>query len=79
MTALRLGLTLCEARERIGLTQQDIESRAAIPQETLSHIERGRMLSLAMLQKIADILGVQVVLRPGQTVTVEPFPLQKAD
>ena len=78
LTALRLGLALCEARERRGLTQQDIEARAGIPQETLSRIERGRMPSLGTLQKIADALGVQFVVRPGQAVTVEPFPDRKA-
>lgn len=72
LAALRLGLALCEARERAGLTQQDIEARAGIAQETLSRIERGRMPSLATLQKIADALGVQVIVRPGQAVTVEP-------
>lgn len=46
LAALRLGLAFCEARERRGLTQHDIEARAGIPQETLSHIERGRMPSL---------------------------------
>ena len=78
LAALRLGLALCEAREGRGLTQRDIEARAGIPQETLSRIERGRMPSLGTLQKIADVLGVQVIVRPGQTVTVEPFPEQKA-
>jgi len=78
LAALRLGMALCEARERRGLTQQDIEARAGIPQETLSRIERGRMPSLGTLQKIADILGVPVVVRPGQAVTVEPFPERKA-
>ncbi len=74
MVALRLGLALCEAREGRGLTQRDIEARAGVPQETLSRIERGRMPSLGTLQKIADALGVQIVVRPGQAVTVEPFP-----
>lgn len=78
LAALRLGLALCEARERRGLTQHDIEARAGIPQETLSRIERGRMPSLGTLQKIADVLSVQVVVRPGQAVTVEPFPSRKA-
>jgi len=41
-------------------------------------IERGRMPSLETLQKIADALGVQVVVRPGQAVTVEPFPDRRA-
>ena len=65
MAAPRLGLALREAR-------------AGIPQETLSRIERGRIPSLGTLQKIADALGVQVVLRPGPAVTMEPFPDQKA-
>ena len=78
LSALRLGLALCEAREQRGLTQQDIELRAGIPQETLSRIERGRMPSLTTLQKIADALGVQVVVRPGQAVTVEAFAERKA-
>jgi len=78
MVALRLGLALCEAREGRGLTQRDIEARAGVPQETLSRIERGRMPSLGTLQKIADALGVQIVVRPGQAVTVEPFPDRRA-
>jgi DNA-binding XRE family transcriptional regulator len=78
MAALRLGIALCEARERCQLTQQDIETRAGIPQETLSRIERGRMPSLATLQKIAKALGVQVTVRPDDTVTVEPFAAQRA-
>ena len=78
LAALRLGLALCEARERLGLTQHEIGARAGIPQETLSRIERGRMPSLGTLQKIADALGVQVLVRPGRAVTVEPFLEQKA-
>ena len=78
LAALRLGLALCEARERQGLTQHDIEARAGIPQETLSRIEHRRMPSLGTLQKIADALGVQVVVRPGRAVTVELFSEQRA-
>ena len=78
LAALRLGLALCEARQRLGLTQHDMEARAGIPQETLSRIERGRMPSLGTLQKIADVLGVQVIVRPGQAVTVEPFGERRA-
>ena len=74
LAALRLGIALCEAREQQGLTQRDIEARTGIPQESLSRIEHGRLPSLGTLQKIADVLGVQVVLRPGQAVRVEPFP-----
>jgi len=78
LATLRLGLALCEAREGLGLTQHEVGARAGVPQETLSRIERGRMPSLGTLQKIADALAVQVVLRPGQAVTVEPFSEQKA-
>lgn len=78
LAALRLGLALCEAREHLGLTQHEVGARAGIPQETLSRIERGRMPSLGTLQKIADALGVQVIVRPGLAVTVEPFDEQKA-
>jgi DNA-binding XRE family transcriptional regulator len=78
MAALRLGLALCEARERRGLTQGEVEARTGIPQETLSRVERGRMPSLGTLQKIADALGVQIVVRPGGVVTVEPFAERRA-
>ena len=78
LAALRLGLALCEAREHLGLTQHEVGARANVPQETLSRIERGRMPSLATLQKIADALGVQVLVRPGRAVTVEPFLERKA-
>ena len=73
LAALRLGLALCEARELCGMTQGEVETRTGIPQETLSRIERGRMPSLGTLQKIADVLGVQIVVRPGNDVRVEPF------
>lgn len=78
MAALRLGLALCEAREQRGLTQGDIETRTGISQETLSRIERGRMPSLRTLQKIADVLGVQIAVRPGNLVTVEPLVERRA-
>jgi DNA-binding XRE family transcriptional regulator len=78
LAALRLGLALCEAREQLGLTQQEVEARTGVPQETLSRIERGRMPSLVTLQKIARALGVQVVVRPDDAVTVEPFTGQRA-
>ena len=78
LVALRLGLALCEARERLGLTQQDVGARTGVPQETLSRIERGRMPSLTTLQKIARALGVQVVVRPDDGVTVEPFTERRA-
>lgn len=73
LAALRLGVALCEARERLNLTQQDIENRTGVSQETLSRIERGRMPSLTTLQKLAKALEVQVVVRPDDTLVVEPF------
>jgi len=73
-TQLRAGIALRDARESVGLTQTELAARIGIAQSALSRIEAGRTnLSLGMLRRLAEALGVDVALEVGaQRVVVAP-------
>lgn len=53
------GAMLRAARERSGLSQQDVADRAGISRSMMSALERGRTgASIAVVSRIADALGV---------------------
>lgn len=56
-----LGAKIHRLREECGLTQQQVEARSGIPQETLSRIENGRRdPRLGTLEKLATALSMDV-------------------
>jgi transcriptional regulator with XRE-family HTH domain len=53
-----VGRTLAEARERAGLTQQELARRLRKPQSFVSSYERGqRRVDILELLRIVDMLG----------------------
>ncbi len=73
MDEVGLGRTLQEARQRAGLTQQDLCQRAKISYSTLAKIERGAIKSPSIftIQSIADALGTSLDTLLGHA-TVTP-------
>jgi transcriptional regulator with XRE-family HTH domain len=69
MRAANLGASLIrEARERAGLTQQDLATRAGVPQSTVSVYERGiRIPTLPTLERLlrAACFSIEAKLVPG--------------
>jgi transcriptional regulator with XRE-family HTH domain len=53
-----IGIKIQEARQELGLTQQELASRLACTQAALSNYELGkRRIDFASLEQIAEILG----------------------
>jgi ribosome-binding protein aMBF1 (putative translation factor) len=67
------ALAMARLREARGLTQQDIEQKTGIKQETISRIERGRVPSVETLKKLADVLNARVSILPQERVIIEPL------
>jgi transcriptional regulator with XRE-family HTH domain len=56
-----LGLRLRAARERLGLTQEELAGRVARKKNWLSDIERGRRgIDVHTLQRLADVMGQNI-------------------
>jgi ribosome-binding protein aMBF1 (putative translation factor) len=63
---LRAGIAIRDAREAAGITQTELAMRIGVAQSALSRIEAGRTnLTLGMLRRIAEALGVGVALELG--------------
>lgn len=67
------ALAISFLREARGLTQEDIERKTGIKQETISRIERGRLPSIDTLKKLADVLNARVSILPKNRVIIEPL------
>jgi transcriptional regulator with XRE-family HTH domain len=63
-----LGGQFWSARQRRGLTRQEVAERAGINRNTLLSLERGGNVTLDTLSAVAFALGLQVdiVLREGE-------------
>ncbi len=60
---LRAGTAIRDAREVAGMTQTELAMRIGVAQPALSRIEAGRTnLTLGMLRRIAEAMGVEVAL-----------------
>ncbi len=58
-----LGQVIKERRSMLHLTQEDLAAMAGVGQRTLKSLEVGRgNPTVATLQKIADVLGMEVRL-----------------
>ena len=74
MDEVGLGRTLQEARQKAGLTQQDLCHKAKLSYSTLAKIERGAIKSPSIftIQSIADALGLSLdALLGHKTVAVD--------
>lgn len=60
---LASAVTLMKAREKAGLTQRQLATKAAVPQSTVARIERGGNTSIDTLSKIAVALGKRIELK----------------
>lgn len=72
----KFGERLQEARQKAGLTQQDLCDKAELSYSTLAKIERGAIKSPSVftVEKIADVIGVTVdslLGRQSDVATVE--------
>ena len=54
---LESAVAVMEAREKAGLTQEQIAKKAGIPQSTIARIEKGNNTSINTMTKIALALG----------------------
>lgn len=76
MDEVGLGKRLQEARQKAGLTQQDLCQKAHLSYSTLAKIERGAIKSPSIftIQSIADALGLSLDVLLGHTA----LPAQQA-
>ena len=61
---LRLGYQIFLARERLGITQQELAARIGTRQSNISRLEFGNYnFTVEMLRKIADALNMQLEVK----------------
>ena len=64
----QLGIQLKGRRKALGITQPHLAELADISVNTLYKIERGQANpTLEVLQKLTDVLGLDIILSPRQT------------
>jgi y4mF family transcriptional regulator len=64
----QLGIQLKDRRKALGITQPHLAELADISVNTLYKIERGQANpTLEVLQKLTDVLGLDIILSPRQT------------
>jgi len=64
----QLGTQLKDRRKALGITQPHLAELADISVNTLYKIERGQANpTLEILQKVTDVLGLEIELRPKNT------------
>jgi y4mF family transcriptional regulator len=64
----QLGIQLKDRRKALGITQPHLAELADISVNTLYKIERGQANpTLEILQKLTDVLGLDIILSPKQT------------
>ncbi|HKS07413.1 MAG TPA: helix-turn-helix transcriptional regulator [Gemmatimonadaceae bacterium] len=78
MDITQFSQALIDARERAGLTQRAVASKANMPQPALARLERGRgNPTLETLERIAAALGadvsIELVSRTAPDETVERY------
>jgi len=63
----KIGQQIRDARKEMGLTQSMLAKKISVKQQMISHIESGREnMSLVTLKKIADKLGLAIILSKPQ-------------
>jgi y4mF family transcriptional regulator len=64
----QLGIQLKDRRKALGITQPHLAELADISVNTLYKIERGQANpTLEVLQKLTEVLGLDIILSPRQT------------
>jgi y4mF family transcriptional regulator len=64
----QLGIQLKDRRKALGITQPHLAELADISVNTLYKIERGQANpTLEVLQKLTEVLGLDIILSPKQT------------
>lgn len=67
-----VGKKIREARKRLGWTQKELAKRTRISQQTISLVENGRTnISLKMLKKVTDALGLEICISERETSSVK--------
>ena len=68
-TLMDIGLVIKERRSLLGISQQDLSDYSGIGISTVKDLERGvGNPTLHTLQKILDVVGMEMVLQVRQTV-----------
>lgn len=62
--AARLAVEIAQAREKQGMTQSVLASRAKITQQQLSKVENAKACKVETLFKVCDALGMDLTLKP---------------
>jgi transcriptional regulator with XRE-family HTH domain len=66
---MNIGLVIKERRSLLGISQQDLSDYSGIGISTVKDLERGvGNPTLHTLQKILDVVGMEMVLQVRQTV-----------
>ena len=66
---MNIGLVIKERRALLGISQQDLADYSRVGISTIKDFERGvGNPSLQTLQKILDVVGLEMVLQVKQTV-----------
>jgi len=66
---MNIGLVIKERRALLGISQQDLADYSGVGISTIKDFERGvGNPSLQTLQKILDVVGLEMVLQVKQTV-----------
>jgi ribosome-binding protein aMBF1 (putative translation factor) len=60
---LELGLAITEARERRGLSQQELAQKSRVTQQQLSKIENGINCNMLTFIKVSSALGLDITVR----------------
>ena len=72
MDFAQTGLVIRDARKQAGLTQAELARRLGMSRATISQLENGVIADLGIrkLAKIADRLGLEMVVRPRRPLTL---------
>ena len=66
---MNIAKDIKERRSQLGISQQDLAEISEVSLATIKDIERGKgNPSLTTLEKIADVLGMKIVLQIKQMV-----------
>ncbi|MCY4577275.1 MAG: helix-turn-helix transcriptional regulator [Candidatus Kaiserbacteria bacterium] len=61
-TLIKFGESVCNKRKRLGLSQEDLASRAGVHRTYIGMIERGeKNITLKNIEKIAKALEINIV------------------
>lgn len=57
-----LSAIISRKRKQLGLSKYKLAKMADMPYQTLLNIEKGRSVRIETMQKVADILGMKVII-----------------